>query len=146
MSPKEFFKAVMAVVLSALVMVGVSRCCAAILKAPTYAYKAEEVPAQVVMFHPGNVREEPVAIDPRLYPDNVLGGIGEDGFTLYLPSGKVYRVIDQGNAANGYYYGFLVDDIVSTPEGRRWFPSEEILKNDADGIVWVNEGYAERLF
>ena len=64
----------------------------------------------------------------------------EDSFTVYLPSGKVYRIIDQGNAANGYYYGLSVDDILSTPEGRRWFPPEEILKADGDGFVWVDGG------
>ena len=84
------------------------------------------------------VRSEPIVLGRAGGQTNSFGMISEAGFTVEV--GLVYRtnkVLD----TNGAFYGILVEDVLSTPEGKRWFPG--CISKDVDGIVWINCKYVE---
>ena len=88
-----------------------------------------------------NVRSEPIADDDSADGyTNSFGSTKETNFTMEVS--KVYTT-DKNLDQNGAYYGLLVEDILNTPEGKNWFPSK--IKNDPDGIVWINSEYLKIL-
>ena len=81
-----------------------------------------------------NVRSDPIVQDGDVF--NTFGLIEESNFTMEIP--QIFETdvtLDQ----NGEFLGLSVDDILATPEGRNWFPSR--IKDDPDGIVWINSKY-----
>ncbi|MBQ6313738.1 hypothetical protein IJI29_02720 [Candidatus Saccharibacteria bacterium] len=81
-----------------------------------------------------NVRSE-----PRL----ISGTDGNNSFgmvkgEILIPISKVFRTVEPLDKDNGEFYGFLVEEIFSTEEGRKFFPS---IKGDPDGIVWIHNNY-----
>ncbi|MBR2997199.1 hypothetical protein IKF33_02095 [Candidatus Saccharibacteria bacterium] len=86
-----------------------------------------------------NVRSEPIAAAAS--PEsNSFGTTKECNFTLEVS--KVYTM-DKSLDTNGKYIGLKVSDILDTAEGKSWFP--EKIKDDPDGIVWINENYIKLL-
>ena len=83
------------------------------------------------------VRSEPIKGDEER--PNSFGRVEVDGFTMEVTC--YYRTDHIVDFHNGEYYGFSVEEILSTPEGAEWFP--ERIKNDSDGIVWINHQYVE---
>ena len=84
-----------------------------------------------------NVRAEPIDASVET---NSFGTTKECNFTLEVS--KVYTM-DKSLDTNGKYIGLKVSDILDTTEGKSWFP--EKIKNDPDGIVWINENYIKLL-
>lgn len=107
-------------------------------------YQAGQLPATYVRFEfeGANVRSEPGVLSQDA-GNNIIGTLREGGFTIELASGEAFVQTDLYNVANGNFYGFYVEDILATPEGRAWFPSEGKLSEDSDDIVWINEEYVE---
>jgi len=88
-----------------------------------------------------NVRSEPEVLTGHDGEDfNSFGELGEANFTMEIS--EAYRT-DRNLDQNGDFIGLSVDDILATPEGKNWFP--ERIKEDQDGIVWVNSQYIEVL-
>lgn len=103
-------------------------------------YEADHISASVVRFdYEAFVRREP-GVSSDEYP-NQCGYLSESGFTMEIASGTILVQEDLYNVANGNFYGFTVDDIMATPEGRSWFPKG--IDKDEDDIVWVNAQYVE---
>ena len=85
-----------------------------------------------------NVRKDPMMKEDHdfFYYTNSFGMIKEENFTVEVS--KVIRV-KQPLDNNGEYIGLVVDEVLATKEGKEWFP--ESIKDDPDGIVWVNYKY-----
>ncbi len=85
-----------------------------------------------------NVRSEPVADRYEEGKTNSFGKVKKANFSVKLT--KMY-LTDRTLDSNGDYYGFEVEEILKTTEGKTWFPRG--LKGDPDGIVWINERYVD---
>ena len=70
--------------------------------------------------------------------DNSFGRAQEDNFTIEVS--KYYEPDKTIDNKNGKYLGLSVEEVLAAPEGR-WFP--EGIKDDDDGIIWVNHEYIE---
>lgn len=101
-----------------------------------FEYEKKEYPAiSVKILDEVNVRSE-----PRLVSDidggNSFGMISEG--EISIPISKVFRTVKILDPDNGEFYGFLVDEILESKEGRLFFPN---IKSDPDGIVWIHNSY-----
>ena len=85
-----------------------------------------------------NVRKDPILKEETdfFYYSNSFGLIREENFTFEVS--QIFR-LKQPLDRNGEYIGLAVEDILATKEGKDWFP--ESIKDDPDGIVWVNYKY-----
>ena len=101
-----------------------------------FEYEKKEYPAiSMKVLDEVNVRSE-----PRLVSDidggNSFGMISEG--EISIPISKVFRTVKILDPDNGEFYGFLVDEILESKEGRLFFPN---IKSDPDGIVWIHNSY-----
>lgn len=101
-------------------------------------YEIIRVPATIVKVTDcPYVRSDPVRGDKET--PNSFGTVATDGFTMEVTC--YYKTDHAIDFHNGEYYGFSVEEILATPEGTEWFPGR--IKNDSDGIVWINHQYVE---
>ncbi len=128
-----------------IVMIGMIGCVVAFSKPATSLdlsdrYKRTEHEATCLkVYEEVNVRAEPIAISDKSDGEtNSFGMVRESGFTLEITR---FYTSDTELDRNGPYYGFLVEEIMNTPEGRAWFPNG--IKKDPDGIVWINAKYID---
>lgn len=101
-----------------------------------FEYEKKEYPAiSMKVLDEVNVRSE-----PRL----VSGADGNNSFGMIskgeisIPISKVFRTTKILDLANGEFYGFLVDEILESQQGRLFFPD---MNSDPDGIVWIHNSY-----
>ena len=99
--------------------------------------KHEEAISWVYIYDEVNVRSEPVRIEEKDGRSNSFGKLTEIPLEMDLQT--VYELEEPYDEANGYFVGFLIEEVLATPEGRNTFPSG--IKDDPDGIVWIQRNY-----
>ena len=97
------------------------------------AKNVKKIEVEGVVFHDGvNARKEPY-ID-KTEPSQ-WASIGEEGESVMIDyEGNAYYYKNE-NDANGGWYGFEADQLSAALE------EADGLKNDKDGIAWLNENY-----
>ena len=91
----------------------------------------------VFVVEAAHVRSEPIKLDDKSDGStNSFSMLKESGFTFSVAK---YYVTDKELDQNGRFYGFSVEEILTTPEGRTWFPKG--IVDDPDGIVWISDDY-----
>lgn len=129
-----------------LVFLGLALACCVIISEPmtkldlSGRYRKIEYNARSLkILEKVNVRAEPIVIQDNANGDsNSFGMTKESGFTIEIT--RFYKT-DVELDSNGAFYGFLAEEILSTPEGRKWIPNR--IKEDPDGIIWINAEYIE---
>ena len=105
------------------------------------AYTVVENDVKIVKItEEANVRADPIRVESHDFVDfsNSFGETKGAGFTIEVP--RVFKTKENLDS-NGDYIGLAVEDVLATKEGQEWFP--EKIKDDPDGIVWVNYKYFE---
>ena len=135
----------MAVGAAAIVPIGVALSHSAktseIMNDEERAKNVKKIEVEGVVFHDGvNTRKEPY-IDKT--EPNQLASIGEEGESVMVDyEGEAYYYKNE-NDANGGWYGFEADQLSAALEEGDYIVQSEAnsLKNDKDGIAWLNENY-----